>query len=382
MVDSSENKQSASIELTSGGTVNPPVLQCFSDAPIEWLDSIINRLQGLYNTNTMINNVISFEEVISLIYFSIKPIMADGTLIEIDGPVKIFGDIHGQYQNFHQLLDITGRVPTIKALFLGDYVDRGPQSLEVICYLLALKCRYPDKCYLIRGNHETPSVNRIYGFYNECGLKYNIGMWWDFQSLFNRLPMAALVSKRIFCMHGGLSPELTNFDTIRSTIRPVEPPESGYLTDLIWSDPTNKGDGWFYSTRGISCAFGRGVVEAASKIMGFDLIVRAHQVVQEGYEIMVGKSLITVFSAPNYCGQFCNAGAVVCISEKMQVSLQQLKLTSPANCKKTAPVCAADVSEATANEGLPTWNLNDPQKTFTYIPNTPKNNAGDSNNNK
>uniref|UniRef100_A0A0K0EI13 Serine/threonine-protein phosphatase n=1 Tax=Strongyloides stercoralis TaxID=6248 RepID=A0A0K0EI13_STRER len=382
MVDSTTNKQNVPTEVSNGTVGNIPTPQCIADAPVEWLDSIINRLQGLYNTNLMINHVISFDEVISLIYFSIKPIMADGTLIEFDGPVKIFGDIHGQYQNFHQLLDITGRVPKIKALFLGDYVDRGPQSLEVICYLLALKCRYPDKCFLVRGNHETPSVNRIYGFYNECGLKYNIGMWWDFQSLFNRLPMAALINKRIFCMHGGLSPELTNFDTVRSTIRPVEPPESGYLTDLIWSDPTNKGDGWYYSTRGISCAFGKGVVEAASKIMGFDLVVRAHQVVQEGYEVMIGRSLITVFSAPNYCGQFCNAAAVVCISEKMQVSLQQLKLPSPSNCKKTAPVCAADEKETIPVESLPSWNLNDPQKTFTYIPVSQKNGNDDSNNNK
>uniref|UniRef100_A0A0N5BNN8 Serine/threonine-protein phosphatase n=1 Tax=Strongyloides papillosus TaxID=174720 RepID=A0A0N5BNN8_STREA len=378
MVASDENKQSIPAEATTGNVVFPPAPQCFGDAPVEWLDSMINRLQGLYNTNTMINQVISCEEVISLIYFSIKPIMADGTLIEVDGPAKIFGDIHGQYQNFHQLLDITGRIPTIKCVFLGDYVDRGPQSLEVICYLLALKCRYPDKCFMVRGNHETPSVNRIYGFYNECGMKYSIGLWWDFQSLFNRLPMAVLINKRIFCMHGGLSPELTNYDTIRTTFRPVEPPESGYLTDLIWSDPTNKGDGWYYSTRGISCAFGKGVVEAASKIMGFDLVVRAHQVVQEGYEVMMGKNLITVFSAPNYCGQFCNAAAVVCIDEKMQVSIQQLKIAS--TCNKTAPVCAADPNEKVVTGVLPTWNLNDAQKVVTYVQQTTTNNNSDKKN--
>uniref|UniRef100_A0A0N4ZT26 Serine/threonine-protein phosphatase n=1 Tax=Parastrongyloides trichosuri TaxID=131310 RepID=A0A0N4ZT26_PARTI len=381
MVLAEDNKQTIPAESVNAPPTFPQAPQSITDAPKEWLDSIINRLQGLYNTNTMINHVISFEEVISLIYFSIKPIMADGTLIELETPVKIYGDLHGQYQNFHQLLDITGRIPTIKALFLGDYVDRGPQSLEVICLLLALKCRYPDRCFLLRGNHETPSVNRIYGFYNECAIKYNIGMWWDFQSVFNRLPMAALISKKIFCMHGGLSPELTNFDTIRSTIRPVEPPESGYLTDLIWSDPTNKGEGWYYSTRGISCAFGKGVVEAASKIMGFDLIVRAHQVVQDGYEVMGGKNLITVFSAPNYCNQFCNSAAVVCIDEKFQVSIQQLRLPPPLNCKKTAPACASDPNEKIPEGQLPTWNLNDPQKTYTLIQDTPKNSTNDKNNN-
>jgi diadenosine tetraphosphatase ApaH/serine/threonine PP2A family protein phosphatase len=126
-------------------------------------------------------------------------------------------------------------------------------------------------------------------------------MWWDFQAVFNRLPLAGLISKRVLCMHGGLSPELTNLDQIRNVVRPCEPQERGMLSDLLWADPTNKGDGWFYSVRGISHTFGKGVVAAACKMLGVDMIIRAHQVVQDGYEIMVGRQLITVFSVSANC---------------------------------------------------------------------------------
>lgn len=219
----------------------------------------------------------------------------------------------------HKLFDLIGRVPEQRFLFLGDYVDRGPQMMETIVYLLALKLRYRDRIYLLRGNHETPAVNRIYGFYEVCMKTYGIGLWWDFQTVFNRLPMAGLISKRVLCMHGGLSPELTHLDQIRNIPRPCEPQDRGMLIDLLWSDPTNKGEGWFYSPRGISYAFGKGVMSAACKILGIDMVIRAHQVVQDGYEIMVGGQLITIFSAPNYCGQFNNAASVVCIDADLQV---------------------------------------------------------------
>uniref|UniRef100_A0AC35UDD6 Serine/threonine-protein phosphatase n=1 Tax=Rhabditophanes sp. KR3021 TaxID=114890 RepID=A0AC35UDD6_9BILA len=346
-----------------------------ADASLDWIDSVIGRLQGIYKTPATINQLLTQDEVIALIFYCTKHIMADGTLTEVDVPlntkIKVFGDIHGQYQDFHQLLDITGRVPEIKALFVGDYVDRGPQSVEVICYLMALKIRYPDRVYLLRGNHESPSVCRIYGFYASCTTTYGVGLWWDFQTLFNRLPMSALINKRVLCMHGGLSPELTNLDMVRATTRPVEAPDSGFLTDLLWSDPTNRGLAWYFSQRGISCAFGSGVVEAASKLLGFQLVIRAHQVVQDGYEIMVGsKSLITVFSAPNYCNQFSNAAAVVVLEHTagagLQVSFQQLKL--PANPKlKIAPMCAGDPNEKKVAGYHPTWNLNDPEGTYCLV---------------
>ncbi|RCN35412.1 phosphoprotein phosphatase 1 domain protein [Ancylostoma caninum] len=245
----------------------------------------------------------------------------------------------------NRLFDLIGRVPQEKFLFLGDYVDRGPQGLEVVILLFALKLRYRDRIYLLRGNHETPAVNKIYGFYNECVMKYGAGIWWDFQACFNRIPLAGLISKRVLCMHGGLSPELSHLDVIRNIPRPCEPLDRGLLIDLTWSDPTNKGEGWFHSIRGISYMFGKGVVQQACQMLGIDLVV------QDGYEMMAGRKLITVFSAPNYCGQFTNAAAIVCLDEDLQISFQQLKMQIPANLApkaKPAPAIACDTNPSNA----------------------------------
>uniref|UniRef100_A0A8R1EA56 SER_THR_PHOSPHATASE domain-containing protein n=1 Tax=Caenorhabditis japonica TaxID=281687 RepID=A0A8R1EA56_CAEJA len=178
----------------------------------------------------------------------------------------------------------------------------------------------------------------------ECAVKYGIGLWWDFQTVFNRMPMVGLISKRVLCMHGGLSPELASLDTIRNIVRPCEPLDRGLLIDLLWADPTNKGEGWFHSIRGISYMFGKAVVEQACKSLGLDLIIRAHQVVQDGYEVMSGRRLITVFSVPNYCAQFTNAAAVVCLSANLEVFFQQmLPPPLPPTAKaKAAPAMAID----------------------------------------
>ena len=122
-------------------------------------------------------------------------------------------------------------------LFLGDYVDRGKQSLETICLLLAYKIKFPENFFLLRGNHECASINRIYGFYDECKRRYNLKLWKTFTEVFNQLPVAALIEDRILCMHGGLSPDLTDINSIKKILRPTDIPDSGMLCDLLWSDP-------------------------------------------------------------------------------------------------------------------------------------------------
>lgn len=189
-------------------------------------------------------------EIISIIRIMEGIFMEESNLCEAEAPIKVIGDIHAQFQDLNRLFDLIGRVPEEKLMFLGDYVDRGPQGIEVLMLLFCLKIRYRDRIYLLRGNHETPSVNKIYGFFAECQYKYGVGIWWDFQTCFNRMPMSGLISKKVLCMHGGLSPELTNLDCIRNIARPCEPLDRGILIDLLWSDPTNKGEGWFHSIRG------------------------------------------------------------------------------------------------------------------------------------
>lgn len=160
------------------------------------------------------------------------------------------GDIHGQYYDLLRLFEYGGFPPEANYLFLGDYVDRGKQSLETICLLLAYKIKYPENFFILRGNHECASINRIYGFYDECELldfrtrlsltklmsiletlqgkrRYNIKLWKTFTDCFNCLPIAAIIDEKIFTMHGGLSPDLQSMEQIRRVMRPTDVPDTG-----------------------------------------------------------------------------------------------------------------------------------------------------------
>uniref|UniRef100_A0A166I3P7 Serine/threonine-protein phosphatase n=1 Tax=Daucus carota subsp. sativus TaxID=79200 RepID=A0A166I3P7_DAUCS len=244
------------------------------------------------------------------------------------------GDIHGQYQDLLRLFEYGGTPPETSYLFLGDYVDRGKQSLETICLLLAYKIRYPDRVHLLRGNHEDAKINRIYGFYDECKRRFNVRLWKIFTDCFNCLPIAALIDEKIFCMHGGLSPELENVNQIEAIERPTEIPESGLLCDLLWSDPDPSIEGWADSDRGVSCTFGSDVVVDFLDKNGLDLICRGHQVVEDGYEFFCRRRLVTIFSAPNYGGEFDNAGALLSVNESLMCSFEILKpLEQPKNSK-------------------------------------------------
>jgi diadenosine tetraphosphatase ApaH/serine/threonine PP2A family protein phosphatase len=135
---------------------------------------------------------------------------------------QICGDIHGQYYDLLRLFEYGGFPPEANYLFLGDYVDRGKQSLETICLLLAYKIKYPENFFVLRGNHECASINRIYGFYDECKRRYNIKLWKTFTDCFNCLPIAAIIDEKIFTMHGGLSPDLNSMEQIRRVMRPTD----------------------------------------------------------------------------------------------------------------------------------------------------------------
>jgi serine/threonine-protein phosphatase PP1 catalytic subunit len=202
--------------------------------------------------------------------------------------------------------------------------------------LLAYKIKYPENFFLLRGNHECASINRIYGFYDECKRRYNIKLWKVFTDCFNCLPVAALIDEKILCMHGGLSPDLNSLDQIRKIVRPTDVPEQGFiificlglLCDLLWSDPDKDVNGWGQNDRGVSVTFSGTVVESFNKKNDLDLVCRAHQVVEEGYEFFANRQLVTIFSAPNYCGEFDNAGAMMSVDENLTCAFQILK---PAN---------------------------------------------------
>lgn len=246
-------------------------------------------------------------------------------LLQLEAPINIAGDVHGQYTDLLKLFDNGGYPPEANYLFLGDYVDRGKQSLETICLLLAYKIKYPENFFLLRGNHESASINRIYGFYDECQRRYNIRVWKQFCDVFNCMPVIAIIDEKIICMHGGLSPDLHSLDQIHNVKRPTEVPDTGLLCDILWADPDNDVTGWEDSVRGVSYVFGADAVKGFLKKHELDLICRAHQVVEDGYEFFGNRQLVTIFSAPNYCGEFDNQGALMNVDEELMCSFKIIK---------------------------------------------------------
>ncbi|KAE8663051.1 Serine/threonine-protein phosphatase PP1 [Hibiscus syriacus] len=230
------------------------------------LDDIIHRLlevRGRPGKQVQLSE----SEIRQICAASKEIFLQQPNLLELEAPIKICGEIHGQYSDLLRLFEYGGLPPNANYLFLGDYVDRGKQSLETICLLLSYKIKYPENFFLLRGNHECASINRIYGFYDE-----------------------SLIDEKILCMHGGLSPDLNNLDQIRNLQRPADVPDAGLLCDLLWSDPC-----------------------------------KDVQVVEDGYEFFAERQLVTIFSAPNYCGEFDNAGAMMSVDETLMCSFQILK---------------------------------------------------------
>ena len=196
------------------------------------LDDIIRRLTEVRLARPGKQVQLSESEIKQLCVASRDIFLQQPVLLELEAPIKICGNIHGQYSDLLRLFEYGGFPPTANYLFLGDYVDRGKQSLETICLLLTYKIKYPENFFLLRGNHECASINRIYGFYDECKRRFNVRLWKSFTESFNCLPVTALIDDKILCMHGGLSPDLTKLDQIRNLPRPTAVPYTGLLCDL------------------------------------------------------------------------------------------------------------------------------------------------------
>lgn len=302
-----------------GGTSNS--IAIMSDP----VDVIIEKLLSVRGARPGKQVDMSEAEIKMLCLRSRDLLISQPMLLELEAPIKICGDVHGQYYDLLRLFEYGGFPPESNYVFLGDYVDRGKQSLETICLLLAYKIKYPENFFILRGNHECASINRIYGFYDECKRRFGIKLWKTFTDCFNCLPCAAVIDEKIFCMHGGLSPELTSLDQIKRIVRPTDVPDTGLLCDLLWSDPDKDIDGWGENDRGVSFTFGEDIVAQFLHKHDLDLICRAHQVVEDGYEFFARRQLVTLFSAPNYCGEFDNAGAMMSVDETLMCSFQILK---------------------------------------------------------
>ncbi|VDL81311.1 unnamed protein product [Nippostrongylus brasiliensis] len=322
------------------------------------VDDMIVRLLNVGVPGCSLVNNVKEAELMTLCQSARQVFLSQASLLEVQSPIKICGDIHGQYADVLRLFDRGGFPPMVNYLFLGDYVDRGHQNLECIALFFSYKIKYPGNFFILRGNHECAPINRVYGFFEECNRRYNsTRLWLGFQEAFSTMPFTGLVAGKILCMHGGLSPKvrtkcflyhdpleiyrirkvvangsylftsgtqlmqeeeqsdllepyivlnvtlrfhvpslLKSLDQLRQITRPIDPPNPSLHIDLLWSDP--------------------------------DHYVK---VVQDGYEFFANKRLVTIFSAPHYCGQFDNAAAMMNVDEGLVCSFQILRPTIKAN---------------------------------------------------
>jgi len=245
-------------------------------------------------------------------------LVEEPTVVPLRTPLTLVGDIHGQFYDMEELFKIGGSLPDTNYLFLGDYVDRGYHSLEVVSLLLCYKARWPHRITLLRGNHESRSVNQVYGFYSECYKKYGKADAWNAVNMvFDYLPLAALIDNKIFCVHGGISPYTTTIDDVRTVDRYQDVPSEGAMADMLWSDP-GEVNGFVQSMRGCGFQWGPDISKKFCSINKCDYIVRAHQCVMKGYEWNHDNKVATVFSAPNYMYRSGNKAALMILDSNRQ----------------------------------------------------------------
>jgi len=266
--------------------------------------------------------LIKEEEVKSLCSRAREILVEESNVQRVDPPVTICGDVHGQFYDLKELFKHGDDCPQTNYLFMGDFVDRGFYSVETFLLLLALKVRYPDRITLIRGNDESRQITQVYGFYDECVRKFGtVNVWRYCTEIFDYLSVSAIISDTLFCVHGGLSPTISCLDEIRALDRKQEVPHDGPMCDLLWSDPEEIED-WGVSPRGAGYLFGPEVVKRWNVVNNISLIARAHQLVMEGYKYMFGDTLVTVWSAPNYCYRCGNIAAILELDEDLNRSFK------------------------------------------------------------
>ncbi|XP_034353779.1 serine/threonine-protein phosphatase 2B catalytic subunit gamma isoform isoform X4 [Arvicanthis niloticus] len=246
------------------------------------------------------------------------------TMIEVEAPITVCGDVHGQFFDLMKLFEVGGSPSNTRYLFLGDYVDRGYFSIECVLYLWSLKINHPKTLFLLRGNHECRHLTEYFTFKQECRIKYSEMVYDACMHTFDCLPLAALLNQQFLCVHGGMSPEITCLDDIRKLDRFTEPPAFGPVCDLLWSDPLEDYgsektlEHYTHNTvRGCSYFFSYPAVCEFLQNNSLLSIIRAHEAQDAGYRMYRKNqatgfpSLITIFSAPNYLDVYNNKAAVL-----------------------------------------------------------------------
>lgn len=288
---------------------------------------------GAYNiidpkyVNKLIDSVCSITES--------KPSVVDLDILP-DTSITVVGDLHGQYFDLQKIFEMNGNPSeSNRYLFNGDFVDRGAFGIEVVLTLFAWKTLYPDHVTLLRGNHEIRSVNETYGFKDEVVLKYGSErLFYKLNTVFTKLPIAGVLKSKVFVVHGGLPRQdggQVSLDAIRSLPNDMEPKERSILSDLLWSDPQDD-FGVAMSPRNVGILFGPDVTLRFLHANSLDLVVRSHELCADGYRIQEGGKVVTIFSAPNYCGRCGNLAAFARFDSELKMTIRQF----PATIRPTA----------------------------------------------
>ena len=270
----------------------------------------------------MLKKVMNFElltgnEIKTVCDKSKEIFIKEPTILEISPPITLIGDIHGQFQDLMEIFYQQGYPKDgISFIFVGDYVDRGLNSVEVLLVLLLLKIQYPQQLFLTRGNHESRMITQQYGFYDEILRKFGTTVIWQyFVEVFDTIPLGGLINNKIYCLHGGLSPTSNNIDEIKKINRFGDIPRNGLFCDMLWSDPDDR-NGWAINSRGAGYTWGYDCSEEFLHINNLKFISRAHQLIMKGYNWCHNRQVLSIFSAPNYCYRCGNEAAIIEIEDE------------------------------------------------------------------
>ncbi len=266
-----------------------------------------------------------------------------------DGRLTIVGDLHGQFADLLYIFRSNG-LPSASNLYIfnGDFVDRGDYGTEIALALFALHQLHPEHVFLNRGNHEERSVHSIFGFNRECTRKYGAATYDAFADVFDLLPLACIVSRKLLVLHAGIDDETSlealrqaprtkyvvnasacnrsnkpqlihpamrdRIESIRKRDRELRP-----INSALWNDPMQLDGVSFNKERGTGFLYGADVVRRFLESSGLELIIRSHEQVPNGWQwpFSDGELLATVFSASNYAGRCGNLGAY-CVFEPGQ----------------------------------------------------------------
>ena len=291
------------------------------------------QLQSTLNNITAERKLPSQGDIYTILNQARLVLEKEPNVVEVAAPVVIVGNIHGQFEDLLQIFASNGQVKDKKYLFLGNYVDRGQNSLETFLTLLLLKILYPAHITLLRGNHECVEVCKVYGFKDEIIKKLGSEEPLErFSQVFNTLPLAATLNGgKTLAVHGGISPLLHTVKQITEVDRFKEVEKEGLVCDLLWSDPDVDIQNHQPSGRGAGVQFGETLFNKFLETSGVTKLIRSHQLVNEGYSQLYGNKLITVYSAANYCGTCQNLGSVVEIQADQTEKFHTYQSAVPVN---------------------------------------------------